>query len=63
MRKEIIVKSFIQVLNYLLFIQTLIDEGFISLHQSFMTKIENYASEYWIVLDIVIKHSIKIPAC
>ena len=58
-----IVKSFIQVLNYLLFIQTLIDEGFISLHQSFMTKIENYATEYWIVLDIVIKHSIKIPVC
>ena len=33
------------------------------MHQSLMVKIENYASEDWIVLDVTIKHSIKIFAC
>ena len=38
-------------------------EAFISMHQSIMTKIKNYASEDWIVLDIIIKYSIKIFEC
>ena len=36
-----------------------IDEAFTSMHQSIMTKIKNYASQDWIVLDVIIKHSIK----
>ena len=28
-----------------------------------MTKIKNYASKDWIVLDVIVKHSIKIFAC
>ena len=36
------------------------DEAFKSMHQSIMTKIKNYAIKDCIVLDIVIKHSIKI---
>ena len=35
------------------------DEAFKSMHQSIMTKIKNYASEDCIVLDVIIKHSIK----
>ena len=38
-----------------------IDEG--SMDQSIMTKIKNYASEDWIALDVIIKHSIKIFEC
>ena len=30
------------------------------MHQSIMTKIKNYASEDWVLLDVIIKHSIKI---
>ena len=37
-----------------------IDEAFKSMHQSIMTKIKSYACEDWIVLDTIIKHSIKI---
>ena len=37
-----------------------IEESFKSMHQSIMTKIKNYVSEEWVVLDAVIKHSIKI---
>ena len=37
-----------------------IDEVFKSTHQSIMTKIKDYASEDLIVLDLTIKHSIKI---
>ena len=37
-----------------------IDETFISMHQSIMTKIKNDAIEDWIVLDVIIKHSIQI---
>ena len=33
------------------------------MHQSIMTKIKNYASEDWIVLDVVIKDSFKIFEC
>ena len=33
-----------------------IDEEFKSLHQSIMTKIENYTCEHWIVLDVIIEH-------
>ena len=40
-----------------------IDEVFKSMHQSIMTKIKNYADKGWIVLDIIIKHSIKIFEC
>ena len=40
-----------------------IDEAFISIHQSIMTKIKNYACKDWIVLDVIIKHSIKIFEC
>ena len=40
-----------------------IDKASKSMHQSIMTKIKNYACEDWIVLDIIIKHSIKIFEC
>ena len=39
------------------------DEAFIFMHQNIMKKIKNYAYEDWIVLDVIIKHSIKIFAC
>ena len=39
------------------------DETFKSIHQSIMTKIKNYACEDWIVLDAIIKHSVKIFEC
>ena len=37
-----------------------IDEALKSMHQSIMTKIKNYADKDWIVLDVIIKHHIKI---
>ena len=37
-----------------------IDEAITSMHQSNMTKIKNNTCEDWIVLDVIIKHSIKI---
>ena len=40
-----------------------IDEAFKSVHQSIMTKIKNYAPEDCIILDAIIKHSIKIFEC
>ena len=40
-----------------------IDEAFISMHQSIVTKLRNYASEDWTVLDIITKTSIKISEC
>ena len=40
-----------------------IDEAFISMHQSIMTKMKTYASEDWIVLDVIIKRNIKIFDC
>ena len=40
-----------------------IDEGFKFMDQSIMTKIKNYASEDWIALDVIIKHSINIFEC
>ena len=40
-----------------------IDEAFNSMQQSIMTKVTKYACEDWIVLDIIIKHSIKIFEC
>ena len=36
------------------------DEAFKSMHQSIITKTKNYACEDCIVLDAIIKHSIKI---
>ena len=40
-----------------------IDEAFISMHQSIVTKLRNYASEDWTVLDVITKTSIKISEC
>ena len=37
-----------------------IDETFKSMHQSIMAKVKNYSSEDCIVLDVIIKHSMKI---
>ena len=37
-----------------------INEAFEYMYQSIMTKIKNYTFEDWIVLDVIIKHSIKI---
>ena len=37
-----------------------VDEAFKSLHQSIMIKRKNYACKDWMVLDVIIKHSIKI---
>ena len=39
-----------------------IDEVLISMHQIIITKAKNYACEEWIVLDVIIKHSIKVFA-
>ena len=33
------------------------------MHQSIMTKIKNYADKDWIVLYVIIKHSIQIFEC
>ena len=38
-----------------------IDE--VSMHQYIITKMKNYACEDWIVVDLIIKHSINIFAC
>ena len=35
-------------------------EAFKSMRQSIMAKIKNYAHKDWIVLDVIIKHSIRI---
>ena len=40
-----------------------IDEAFKSMHESIMRKMKNYASEDWIVLDVIVKHNIKIFKC
>ena len=40
-----------------------IDEAFKSMDQSIMTKIKNYASECCIVMNVIIKNSIKIFEC
>ena len=40
-----------------------IDGGFKSMHQICMAKIKNYACKTWIVLDVIIKHSIKVFRC
>ena len=40
-----------------------IDEALKSMHQSIIIKIKNYACQDWIVLDAIIKHSIKIFEC
>ena len=32
-------------------------------HQKIIMKIQNYASEDWVVLDAIMKHSIKIFEC
>ena len=40
-----------------------IDEAFISMHETIMTKIKNNACEDCIVLYAVIKHSITIFVC
>ena len=40
-----------------------IDEAFKSKHQIIMSTIKNYAGEDWVVVDMIIKHSIKIFEC
>ena len=40
-----------------------IDEAYISMYQSIMTKIKNYTLKDWFVLHVIIKHSIKIYEC
>ena len=40
-----------------------IDEALKSMHQSIMTKTKNYADKDWIVLDVIIRHNIKIFEC
>ena len=40
-----------------------IEKAFKSMHQSITTKIKIYASEDWIVLYVIIKHSINIFEC
>ena len=40
-----------------------IDESFKFMHQSIMTKIKNYFCKDWIVLDVIIKHHIKVFEC
>ena len=40
-----------------------IDEAFKFMHQNIMTKTKNYADKDWIVLNAIIKHSIKIFKC
>ena len=63
-RKEMIGKSFIQVLNLKKSIcDSVIDEAFKSMHQSIITKIKNSASKDWIVIQAIVKHSIKISEC
>ena len=40
-----------------------IDGAFISIYQSIMTKIKNYACKDWIILGVIKKHRIKIFEC
>ena len=53
--RKIFHSSFKLIANY-----SDVDEAFISMHQSVMSKIQNYAIEDWIALYVVIKYSIKI---
>ena len=47
----------------LIVIDSDIDKAFKPMHKSIMIKMENSASEDWIVLDVIIKHNIKIFEC
>ena len=40
-----------------------VDEAFKSITQRIMKSLKNYADKDWIVLDVIIKHSIKIFEC
>ena len=40
-----------------------IDEAFKWMHQTVITRTKNYACGDWIVLEVIIKHSIKIFDC
>ena len=40
-----------------------IEEGFKSMHQRILTKIKNSVSKDWIVIETIVKHSIKIFEC
>ena len=40
-----------------------IDKAFKSLHQIIITETKNYSFKDWIVLDVIIKHSITIFEC
>ena len=49
-----------QLSTYLIASNSGIEEAFKFMHQSIITKIRNYVSNNWIVLDVVIKNNIKI---
>ena len=40
-----------------------INEAFKSMHQSILTKIKKYTSKNYIVLDAIVRHSVKIFEC
>ena len=40
-----------------------INKTFISMHQIIMTKVKDYDCKDWTVLNVIIKHSIKIFEC
>ena len=44
----------------LIFSDSDIDDSFEPMHQNMMIKIKNYSGEDWVVLDVIIKHNIKI---
>ena len=39
------------------------DEEFISIHQSIMARIKNYADKDWIAFYVIIKNNIKVSQC
>ena len=57
-----IVKCSVQVRSQLSVIQN-IEEAFKFLHQSIITEIENSVSKDWIVIETIVKHSIKTFEC
>ena len=57
-----IVKFSIRVLN-LIPSDSDIDETFKSINQSIITKIKSSVSEDWVVIETIIKHSIKMFKC
>ena len=39
------------------------NELFTPMHQTIMTKIKNYANGDWVIIEIIVKHNIKIFEC